>query len=93
MAIARKHVEKRMRAASKQKQLELKEWLRLLSLPPAMLQRFLVDPSPRATRLRQSLPALGLLTPREREAVLRARTEAEVKAIVAQGTKKPKHDA
>jgi len=87
MQIARKHVQKRMREASKQEQLELKEWLRLLSLPPAMLQRFLVDPGPRATRLRQSLPALGLLTPREREAVLRARTETEVKKIVAYGTK------
>jgi DNA-binding Lrp family transcriptional regulator len=91
--IARAHVQKRMRLASKQEQLELKEWLRLLSLPPAILQRFLVDPSPRATRLRQSLPALGLLTPREREAVLQAQTEEEVKAIVAQGTKGRKGDA
>jgi len=91
--VARAHVQKRMRVASKQEQLELKEWLRLLSLPPAMLQRFLVDPSPRATRLRQSLPALGLLTPREREAVLHARTEEEVKGIVAQGTKRRKDDA
>lgn len=88
MDIARNHVQKRMRAASKQEQLELKEWLRLLSLPPAMLQRFLVDPSPRATRLRQSLPALGLLTPREREAVLRARTDADVKEILAHGAKR-----
>ena len=90
MDVARKHVQKRMRVASKHEQLELKEWLRLLSLPPAMLQRFLVDPGPRATRLRQSLPALGLLTPREREAVLRARTETEVKKIVAHDTKRRK---
>lgn len=86
--VARAQIRKRMRLASKQEQLELKEWLRWLSLPPAMLQRFLVDPSPRATRLRQSLPAIGLLTPREREAVLHARTEDEVKAIVAQGVKR-----
>lgn len=91
--VARAQLQKRIRLASKQEQLELKEWLRLLSLPPAMLQRFLVDPSPRATRLRQSLPALGLLTPREREAVLNARTEEEVKAIVAQGAKRSKRDA
>lgn len=91
--VARAHVQKRMRLASKQEQLELKEWLRLLSLPPAMVQRFLVDPSPRATRLRQSLPALGLLTPREREAVVHARTEDEIKAIVAHGIRRRKRDA
>ncbi len=81
--VAREHVRKRMQRASKQEQHELTEWLRLLSLPPSMLQRFLVDPSPRATRLRQSLPALGLLTSREREAVLKARSDEEVKAIFA----------
>jgi hypothetical protein len=91
--VARGHLEKRMRTASKQEQLELKEWLRLLSLPPAMLQRFLVDPGPRATRLRQSLPALGLLTPREREAVLRARSDDEFDTIVAQGANRRKRDA
>jgi len=85
--IARAHVQERMLVASKQEQLELKEWLRLLSLPPVMLQRFLVDPSPRATRLRQSLPALGLITPREREAILRAQSEDEVEAIVSRGAK------
>lgn len=81
--VARAHIQKRIRLASKHEQLELKEWLRLLSLSPAMLQRFLVDPSPRATRLRQSLPALGLLTPRERDAVLKARSEEEIKEIIA----------
>ncbi len=90
LPVARKHVQKRMRTASKQEQLELKEWLRLLSLPSAMLQRFLVDPGPRATRLRQSLPALGLLTPREREAVLRAPSEAAVEEIIMHGAKRTK---
>jgi hypothetical protein len=80
---ARARVQQRMRMASKQEQLELKEWDRLLSLPPAMLRRFLVDPGPRATRLRQSLPALGVLTPRERDAVLRAGTDKEVAAILS----------
>ena len=91
--VASAHLRKRMRLASKQEQLELKEWLRLLSLPPKMLQRFLVDPGPRATRLRQSLPALGLLTPRERDAVLRARSDEEVNAIVEKGAKRRKRDA
>ena len=81
--VARTHIRKRMRLASTQEQAELKEWLRLLSLSPAMLQRFLLDPGPRATRLRQSLPALGLLTPRERDAVLKARSEEGIKAIIA----------
>jgi signal transduction histidine kinase len=91
--VARAHIQKRIRLASKQEQQELKEWLRLLSLPPSMLQRFLVDPSPRATRLRQSLPALGLLTSREREAVLKARSEEEVEEIVAHRVTRKKRDA
>lgn len=85
--VARAHIQKRMRLASKQEQAELKEWLRLLSLSPAVLQRFLLDPGPRATRLRQSLPAIGLLTPRERDAVLKARSEKEIKAVIG-GKKK-----
>lgn len=91
--VALAHIRKRLRLASKQEQLELKEWLRLLSLPSSMLQRFLVDPSPRATRLRQSLPALGLLTPSEREAVLHARSEEELEAIAVDGVKRRKRDA
>jgi IclR-like helix-turn-helix domain-containing protein len=87
------HIQKRIRRASKQEQLELKEWVRLLSLPAPMLHRFLVDPSPRATRLRQSLPALGLLTPAEREAVLRARSEEELKEIATRGVKRRRRDA
>lgn len=91
--VAQAHIRKRMRLASSQEQLELEEWLRLLSLPAKMLQRFLVDPSPRATRLRQSLPALGLLTPRERDAVLRAQSDDEVRAIVSQSARRGKRDA
>lgn len=86
-------VRKRMRQASKHEQLELKEWIRLLSLPPAMLQRFLLDSSPRATRLRQSLPALGLLTPKEREAVLQARSDEDIQAVVEHRSGRKKGDA
>ena len=91
--VALAHIRKRVRLASKQEQLELNEWLRLLELPSSMLQRFLVDPSPRATRLRQSLPALGLLTPGERAAVLKARSDDEVKEIVVHGVRRSKRDA
>lgn len=86
-------IRKRIRVASKQEQRELAEWLRLLSLPSPMLQRFLVDPSPRATRLRQSLPSLGLLTPAERDAVLGARSDEAVKEIAVRGVRRKKRDA
>lgn len=74
----------RMETASEQERRELKEWLRIVStMSPAKLQRFLVDGSERAVRLRQSLPALGVLTPRERDRVLTAHSEDEVLAVVA----------
>ena len=79
---ATEYIRKRMRTASKQEQHELAEWLRILSQTPLMIQRFLEDPGPRATRLRQSLPAIGLLSPRERDAVLKARSDDELEAIV-----------
>ncbi len=90
---AREYLRKRIKVASKQEQHELNEWSRALSLSPSLLQRFLVDPSPRGTRLRQSLPALGLLTSRERDAVLKARSDEEVEAIIAHGGKRGNRDA
>jgi hypothetical protein len=58
----------------------LREWDQLLrALPPAKLRRFLVDPGPRATRLRQSLPFTDVLTPAEREAVMRGAADAPPK--------------
>jgi hypothetical protein len=49
----------------------LREWHQLLrTLSPTKLRLFLVDPGPRATRLRQSLPFVDVLTPEERDAIL-----------------------
>ncbi len=50
---------------------EMEEWAAILdAMPPARLQKFLVDKGQRATRLRQSLPFLGALTPAERTTLL-----------------------
>jgi hypothetical protein len=83
IAMAEDHVKVRAKRASAQERRELAEWLRILStMSPARLQRFLVENSERAIRLRQTLPALRLLSPAEREAVLRSRTDADVVAAV-----------
>ncbi len=64
-------VEQRMASASPQERLELEEWARLLrTASPARLRRILADTGERATRLRQTLPFLGILSPEERQAVL-----------------------
>ncbi len=64
-------VEQRMASASPRERLELEEWARLLrTASPARLRRFLVATGERATRLRQTLPFLGILSPEERQAVL-----------------------
>lgn len=77
-------IRKRMTTVSDRERRELREWLRILStMPPAKLQRFLVDDSERAVRLRQSLPALGLFTAKERDLILGARSEQEVIAAVS----------
>jgi hypothetical protein len=60
---AREHVAQRLRVASPQERKEYREWARVLqtmSIP--RLRRFLVDRSERATRLRQTLPFLGVLS-------------------------------
>ncbi len=83
VGIASAHVNRRMKSASPGERHELQEWLRILaSLPPAQLRKFLEDESERSRRLRQTLPALGLLTPAERDAVLASRTDAEARAAV-----------
>jgi hypothetical protein len=79
-ALAR--VVKRTKGASPGEQRELLEWERILAMSPARLQRFLADPGERATRLRQTLPALGILTSAERHAVLEARSDDEVRRAV-----------
>jgi len=85
IAMAEDHVKRRARNASPGERRELAEWLRILStMSPARLQRFLVEDSERALRLRQTLPALHLLSPAEREAVVRSQTDADVIAAVTQ---------
>lgn len=71
---ALKHTRHRVRLASPGEQKELQEWetvLRTMSGP--RLRRFLVDPGPRATRLRQTLPFLDALSPEERDSIRRPR--------------------
>ena len=75
---ARTYIAHRLLQASPGERRELQEWdriLRTMSLP--RLKRFLVDTGERATRLRQTLPFVGVLTPGEREAVLENTTAPE----------------
>jgi len=68
---ARKHIARRLKEASARERRELKEWdliLSTMSLP--RLERFLTDHGERATRLRQTLPFLAILTDAERKAAL-----------------------
>lgn len=83
IAIAEKRVKRRAREASARERRELMEWIRILStMSSARLQRFLLENSERAVRLRQTLPALNFLSPVERDAVMRSRTDAEVVAAI-----------
>lgn len=59
---ARVYTERRWHDASPGERKELAEWRRILrSASPASLRKLLVDTSERATRLRQTLPFLGVL--------------------------------
>ena len=81
--LAEHRLEHRSQRASPRERREIREWLRVLStMSPARLRAFFVDDSERATRLRQSLPALSLLSAAERQAVLRSRTDEDVIAAV-----------
>jgi hypothetical protein len=83
MRVAEDRVRRRMDRASPGERRELMEWLRMLStMSPSRFRRFLVEDGERATRLRQSLPALGVLSASERDAVIRGRTDADVIAAV-----------
>jgi hypothetical protein len=86
IALAKERVRRRSREASPRERRELAEWTRILStMSPARLRRFLLENSERAVRLRQTLPALNFLSPAERDAVMRSRTDAEVVAAVTNG--------
>lgn len=69
-------VEDRLAEASPRERQELDEWRQLLrTASPMRIRRFLVDMGERATRLRQTLPFLGVLSPAERNALLEAAVE------------------
>lgn len=83
IAKAEERVKQRAREAGLRERRELTEWIRILStMSSARLQSFLAEDSERAVRLRQTLPALDLLSPAEREAVVRSHTDAEAIAAV-----------
>ena len=83
IAIAEDRVKRRAHEAGPRERRELTEWIRILStMSPARLQRFLSEDSERAARLRQTLPALNLLSPVERDAVVRSQTDADVIAAI-----------
>ncbi len=73
--LARDRIARRLSEASPQEQAELREWDHVLrTMSQARLHAFLTDPGERATRLRQTLPFLGMLSQAERDAVLRKTT-------------------
>lgn len=75
---ARKYVDEYLASAPPGERKEMEEWGAILeTMPPARLRNFLVDEGERATRLRQSLPFLGALTPAERTTVLHAAFDDE----------------
>jgi hypothetical protein len=81
--IAAEHVQRRVQKASHRERRELTEWIRILStMSAARLQRFLLENSERAVRLRQTLPALNLLSPAEKEAIVRSETDRDAIAVV-----------
>lgn len=71
--VARAQIRRREERASPQERRELREWLRVFAtMSPRRLQQFLTEPSERAARLRQSLPALGVVSPAEVRTALAA---------------------
>lgn len=65
---ARKYIKRRLRLASSSERKVHEEWDRILrTMPIGRLKKFLVESSERATRLRQSLPFVGVLSREELE--------------------------
>ncbi len=65
------YLRRRMERASAQEQRELNEWLEILEHKSVtQVRSLLLEPGERATRLRQSLPFLEVLTETEREDIL-----------------------
>jgi hypothetical protein len=66
----RRYIKRRLGRASARDRKELEEWDQILrTMSIARLKRFLVEPSERATRLRQTLPFVDALSKKEREAM------------------------
>jgi len=64
---AQEYLERRMAGASPAERRDLAEWVRLLQVTsPVRIRRALVADTERGARLRQSMPFLEVLTPRER---------------------------
>jgi hypothetical protein len=60
---ARRYIGRRWKNASARERKELAEWKRILgSASPAQLRKILTDPGERATRLRQTIPFIGLFS-------------------------------
>lgn len=84
VARAMEYVSRRLLTASAREHSTYAEWANLLqSMSPARIRHFLTDPGPRATRLRQSMPFVGMLSEEERAAL-----DAEITAQVTRA-----HDA
>lgn len=67
---ARAFLDKRWRAASARERKELAEWRSILrTSSPARLRKILTDPGERSTRLRQTLPFVGILSDDELRAI------------------------
>jgi len=79
---ARARIVDRERQASPGERRELREWLRILDSAPGKLKGILSDPGERGTRLRQTLPALDLLTPSERQAALAGEMDEQARTAV-----------
>jgi hypothetical protein len=78
---AQKYVREYLTSAPSGERKEMEEWAAILeTMPPSRMQKFLVNKGERATRLRQSLPFLGALTPAERTTLLHAAFDDEKSA-------------
>jgi hypothetical protein len=77
-------IEKRLVDASPGERHELREWEHVLrTTSPQRLRSFLRDPGERATRLRQTLPFLAVLSDKERERLFRPIADEDRPATAA----------
>lgn len=78
---AKAFIRHRLATASPGERQELREWAALLSsASPSRLRHFLADPGERATRLRQTMPFLEVLSPDERARLRKEATRVRSKS-------------